>query len=371
MGQQARGPRTSCSRDSDCPRLERSWLRRALRRAGALSRRHVSALATALAARSGPCCSSRSDPRPGALDAHGPGRRSAGRRSSRARMAVPVPRRGGVCGGRCAPLHGTRSLPWPSGRAGARGRGLPRGRRDRGRRQRRRALPAAGSGQRGGPRVRDRRAIAAARWLRRTSGTDHAVVGDLGSELVFGTYGEQQPLSGGPVPFVAETPGRMERGLERLGASYVVIDRRITLLPPRFGYYFAPRSSRAATVRPAVPARTARQAQPRQDAQPDLRQRQHRRLRSCRARSSPRGSLMAVARQIMTRGRRTATTASRSWRASAATAIVLASLAGLPLEALRLPAGLIVGLFAPGYLLLRASGRPRLGACCGSSCPCR
>ena len=41
-----------------------------------------------------------------------------------------------------------------------------------------------------------------------------------------------------------------------------------------------------------------------------------------------------------------------------ATAIVLGWIAGLPLEALRLPAGLLVGLFAPGYLLLRASGAP-------------
>jgi hypothetical protein len=32
----------------------------------------------------------------------------------------------------------------------------------------------------------------------------------------------------------------MARQLERLGASYVAIDRRISLLPPRFGYYFGP-----------------------------------------------------------------------------------------------------------------------------------
>jgi hypothetical protein len=43
-----------------------------------------------------------------------------------------------------------------------------------------------------------------------------------------------------------------------------------------------------------------------------------------------------------------------------ATAIVLGWIAGLPLEALRLPAGLLVGLFAPGYLLLRASGATRV-----------
>jgi hypothetical protein len=43
-----------------------------------------------------------------------------------------------------------------------------------------------------------------------------------------------------------------------------------------------------------------------------------------------------------------------------AAAIVLGWIAGLPLEALRLPAGLLVGLFAPGYLLLRASGASRV-----------
>lgn len=43
-----------------------------------------------------------------------------------------------------------------------------------------------------------------------------------------------------------------------------------------------------------------------------------------------------------------------------ATAVVLGWIAGLPFEVLRLPAGLFVGLFAPGYLLLRASVGPRM-----------
>jgi uncharacterized membrane protein len=43
-----------------------------------------------------------------------------------------------------------------------------------------------------------------------------------------------------------------------------------------------------------------------------------------------------------------------------AIAIVLATLAGLPLEPLQLPAGVVVGLFAPGYLLLRATVGGRL-----------
>jgi len=83
--------------------------------------------------------------------------------------------------------------------------------------------------------------IAAARWLLRSTGRDHPLVGDQGSEVVFGTFGEQRPLSGrNALPFVAETPAQMARQLERLGASYVAIDRRISLLPPRFGYYFGP-----------------------------------------------------------------------------------------------------------------------------------
>jgi uncharacterized membrane protein len=43
-----------------------------------------------------------------------------------------------------------------------------------------------------------------------------------------------------------------------------------------------------------------------------------------------------------------------------AVTIVLGTIAGLPLAPLRLPAGLVVGLFAPGYLLLRATVGGRL-----------
>lgn len=43
-----------------------------------------------------------------------------------------------------------------------------------------------------------------------------------------------------------------------------------------------------------------------------------------------------------------------------AVAVVLGAIAGLPLAPLRLPAGLLVGLFAPGYLLLRATVGDRL-----------
>jgi hypothetical protein len=74
-----------------------------------------------------------------------------------------------------------------------------------------------------------------------TAGRGHPIVGDRGSELVFGTLGEQQALTAGvALPFVAATPAQISQRLARLGASYVVIDRRISLLPPRFGYYFGP-----------------------------------------------------------------------------------------------------------------------------------
>jgi hypothetical protein len=83
--------------------------------------------------------------------------------------------------------------------------------------------------------------IAAASWLGQTAGRGHPFVGDRGSELVFGTFGEQQPLTKGvALPFVAATPAQISQQLAHLGASYVVVDRRISLLPPRLGYYFGP-----------------------------------------------------------------------------------------------------------------------------------
>ena len=59
-------------------------------------------------------------------------------------------------------------------------------------------------------------AIAAAEWLSATAGRDRPIVGDKGSELVFGTFGDQQTLpTSGPVPFVAETPEEIARRLHR------------------------------------------------------------------------------------------------------------------------------------------------------------
>ena len=159
-------------------------------------------------------------------------------------MALPLPRRGALRGV-SASVSSTACTTVPRSVRRAAVVGIV-GARDGGRRSWSATTSAGGSRGRHPPAQRvpspsPTPPIAAARWLLRTTGRDHAVVGDRGSELVFGTFGEQQPLSATtPVPFVAKTPARMARELERLGASYVVIDRRISLLPPRFGYYFGP-----------------------------------------------------------------------------------------------------------------------------------
>ncbi len=102
-------------------------------------------------------------------------------------------------------------------------------------------FPRPAPGSAAGPESVTDEPIDAARWLLQATGRDHPLIGDLGSELVFSAFGEQRPLSGHYVlPFVAKTPGQIEYELERLGAPYVVIDRRISVLPARFGYYFGP-----------------------------------------------------------------------------------------------------------------------------------
>jgi hypothetical protein len=102
-------------------------------------------------------------------------------------------------------------------------------------------FPRPAPGTAAGPESVTDEPIDAARWLLQTTGRDHPLVGDLGSELVFSAFGEQRPVSGHDLlPFVAKRPGQIEYELERLGAPYVVIDRRISVLPARFGYYFGP-----------------------------------------------------------------------------------------------------------------------------------
>ena len=257
-------------------------LRRALRRPRALPGRHVSAVAPILAARyrraahraawSSDRCCGRSRLRSA----------SAAPRRSSTDLAVPVPRRGHLRGGRRAQAAWHRFAPWPLGAglvlavvgflvAG----GIVIGDNVGGR------FPRPAPSTAAGPESVTDDAIAAARWLKETSGPGHAVLGDRGSELIFGSYGDQRPAAwNGQIPFVAETPDQIAAGLRRLGATHVVVDRRITELPPPVRPLLLPTGNERGDVRTAVPARPDPQARRRAIAQPHLRQRQHRHLRS-------------------------------------------------------------------------------------------
>ena len=81
--------------------------------------------------------------------------------------------------------------------------------------------------------------IAAAQWLDRRAGRYNRFVADNGSQLVFATFGFQEALAyGNWLPFVAPSTPKVAERLHDLGAKYVVIDRRVSELPPRYGYYF-------------------------------------------------------------------------------------------------------------------------------------
>ncbi|MCW3066820.1 MAG: hypothetical protein JWN32_3992 [Solirubrobacterales bacterium] len=81
--------------------------------------------------------------------------------------------------------------------------------------------------------------IAAAQWFERRAGRYNRFVADNGSQLVFATSGFQEALGyGNWLPFVAPSTPKISGRLRDLGVKYVVIDRRVTELPPRYGYYF-------------------------------------------------------------------------------------------------------------------------------------
>ncbi|HEV7752261.1 MAG TPA: hypothetical protein VGO71_12015 [Baekduia sp.] len=81
--------------------------------------------------------------------------------------------------------------------------------------------------------------IAAARWFDRRAGRYNRFVADNGSQLVFATFGFQEALGyGNWLPFVAPSTPKIPDRLRDLGVQYVVIDRRVAELPPRYGYYF-------------------------------------------------------------------------------------------------------------------------------------
>lgn len=87
--------------------------------------------------------------------------------------------------------------------------------------------------------------IAAATWLLETAGENHVVATDTGSAVTFATTGRQRIVRYAPwVPFVTPDPADIAPYMFANGVEYVVADRQITQLAPRYGGYFG---------KPAIP----------------------------------------------------------------------------------------------------------------------
>jgi hypothetical protein len=88
--------------------------------------------------------------------------------------------------------------------------------------------------------------VDAARWLLATSGPGHLVATDIGTAALFSTDGRQRILGWQAwYPFVAGDPAVIADFVRDAGVEYLVVDERITTLPPRYGSYFGA---------PAIPA---------------------------------------------------------------------------------------------------------------------
>lgn len=80
----------------------------------------------------------------------------------------------------------------------------------------------------------------AARWLEQTGGRYNRVVGDGTTQAVFATVGFQRATDWGYwTPFFATTPSEVSQYMRSTATRYLTVDRRITQLPPRYGYYFS------------------------------------------------------------------------------------------------------------------------------------
>lgn len=81
--------------------------------------------------------------------------------------------------------------------------------------------------------------VSAAQWLDDTAGRYHTMVGDGASQVAFATYGFQRAHTWGNwIPFLDQRPKQVSRYLRTSGTEYIVVDRRITQLLPRYQYYF-------------------------------------------------------------------------------------------------------------------------------------
>ncbi len=91
-----------------------------------------------------------------------------------------------------------------------------------------------------GPEVITPDLIGAARWLEATNGRYSTIVADGTSQMIFATIGYQKATIWGEwVPFLAPTTGEVSQYMAETKTRYLIVDQRITSLPPRYGYYFS------------------------------------------------------------------------------------------------------------------------------------
>jgi len=84
--------------------------------------------------------------------------------------------------------------------------------------------------------------VDAARWLLATAGPGHVVATDVGTAVPFSTDGRQRILAWQAwYPFVVGDPAEIAQFARETDTEYLVVDERVTRLPPRYGsYYGAP-----------------------------------------------------------------------------------------------------------------------------------
>ena len=110
------------------------------------------------------------------------------------------------------------------------------------------------------PRSMTAEVFAASDWLRERYGDGNVVTGDRGGFEVFGSYGDQDVISGqgnGAQPWRiffprAITPPVLDE-LDRNRVRFLVVDRRIAELMPRVGWYYSPNEPDARTRSAPLP----------------------------------------------------------------------------------------------------------------------
>lgn len=101
-------------------------------------------------------------------------------------------------------------------------------------------FPVTSATQAAGPEVITLDMTTAARWLEATGGRYNRIAGDGTTQSVFAAVGFQSASTWGFwTPFFATTPSEVEQYMQGEGVKYLAVDRRITQLPPRYGFYFS------------------------------------------------------------------------------------------------------------------------------------